>query len=168
MTRLQSGMAKAECRHLYLDELVDEGIRFHCDNELVNDRMFVVSKKQERLMVCGDFEMLKVMVAHLVSNATKFSRDDSKVTISIKSDNNGTVRIEVIDEGIGIDPEEAEQLFAPFHQKDLTIRRRYEGAGLGLSLARLIARHHGGDIVVAPREDSLGSIFSVILPYQEK
>ena len=69
--------------------------------------------------------------------------------------------ITIVDNGIGIEPENLPKLFQPFQR--LQLRRLYEGTGLGLALARQIAEAHGGEVVVAsvPGE---GSRFSVRLP----
>ena len=70
-------------------------------------------------------------------------------------------RFSVADNGIGIAPEDLNRLFQPF--KRLNPQHRFEGAGLGLALARQLAELHGGRIEVQSTPGS-GSVFTVLLP----
>jgi signal transduction histidine kinase len=72
----------------------------------------------------------------------------------------------VSDRGVGIPREEAEKIFAEFYRVDDTLTSRVKGTGLGLTIARRIARDHGGDIVYESREGG-GSTFKLVLPLIE-
>ena len=69
----------------------------------------------------------------------------------------------VIDDGIGIAPDDLKKLFMPFQQIDSTISRKYDGTGLGLSLVKRFVDMHGGDVSVES-EPGKGSVFSFRLP----
>ena len=73
------------------------------------------------------------------------------------------VRISVIDNGIGISPEDQKKLFRPFTQLDSTYSRRYQGTGLGLALTKELVELHGGRIWVES-EVGKGSKFSFEIP----
>ncbi len=73
------------------------------------------------------------------------------------------LKIEVIDTGIGIDPEQQQQLFAPFTQADSSITRHYGGTGLGLAISRQLIELMGGQLKLQSRQDR-GSCFSFSLP----
>ena len=107
-------------------------------------------------MVQGDPVRLRQILLNLIGNATKFTgAGDIVVRVSEvqRSGRSSLIRCEVQDTGIGIAPEQAEKLFAPFTQADTSITRRYGGTGLGLAVAARLVDLMGGSIGV---EASLG------------
>ncbi|MDR0869485.1 MAG: response regulator [Planctomycetaceae bacterium] len=76
------------------------------------------------------------------------------------------LRIDIIDTGIGLSSEQIAKLFKPFTQADATSTRRYGGTGLGLGIARGMARLMGGNILIES-EFGKGSTFSVFLPVRQ-
>lgn len=74
------------------------------------------------------------------------------------------VEFQVTDTGIGITPENLEQIFQPFIQVDSSLSQRYVGTGLGLSIVRRIVGLHGGSIRVES-EVGRGSCFTILLPW---
>jgi signal transduction histidine kinase/ActR/RegA family two-component response regulator len=111
--------------------------------------------------VIGDRVRLEQIVGNLLGNALKFTE---KGRIELVFGRSGEAwRIDVRDTGIGFDPDRTEQLFQPFYQADDTITRRFGGAGLGLSIARDLARGMGGELTGAGRPGA-GSVFTLTLP----
>jgi signal transduction histidine kinase/CheY-like chemotaxis protein len=114
-----------------------------------------------------DPERVKQILEHLLNNAIKFT-ERGRVTLRVKreSEINGRIKIgfEVIDTGIGISPEQQQRIFESFTQADRSLTRRYQGAGLGLTLANHLVTLMGGLITV---ESSLqrGSKFSFSLVF---
>ncbi|MCL2809976.1 MAG: ATP-binding protein [Treponema sp.] len=111
----------------------------------------------------GDEKRVTQVITHLLSNAVKFSPDHGKINlnISIHDEENEaiTLKIEVIDNGIGVSKEQQEILFDLFEQVDGGSTRRYEGIGIGLSLSKCIVKMMDGDIWVES-EPGKGSKFS--------
>jgi signal transduction histidine kinase len=102
---------------------------------------------------------VKRAVANLVSNAAGYG-GGARVTLTPKD---GTVVIEVEDEGPGIAPAELERVFEPFHRVEPSRSRETGGVGLGLPIARNIVRAHGGDLTLANRP--MGGVkATVVLP----
>lgn len=109
---------------------------------------------------------LHQVVANLISNAVKFTRD-GLVTVTVKAealpqeDAPAAWRItaEVTDTGIGIAPEQIGRLFNPFVQADSTITRRFGGTGLGLAISQRLCELMGGSINVTSQEGH-GSVFT--------
>src|SRR5437762_12519450 len=99
---------------------------------------------------------------NLVNNALKYSQDRKYVGVNLYRDN-GALKLEVVDHGIGIPSEEQQKIFEKFYRVGDPLVHNTKGSGLGLSLVRHIVQAHGGDILVdsAPGQ---GSKFTITLP----
>jgi signal transduction histidine kinase len=112
------------------------------------------------LSVPGDPSWLHQLFANLIHNAIKYTPRGGRVAISMGREP-GRVCVVVRDNGVGIDQAEADQIFERFNRG--RSGGTLPGVGLGLTIAREIARAHGGSIEVAS-EPGQGSTFSVRLP----
>jgi signal transduction histidine kinase len=74
-----------------------------------------------------------------------------------------TVQVRIRDTGIGIPPEEVEKVFQPFYQVDRRLNRAFEGAGIGLTLAKRYLELHGGSIQLSS-EVGTGTVVVAALP----
>jgi signal transduction histidine kinase len=110
--------------------------------------------------VTGDPANLRQVFQNLISNAIKFSEGEPRVTVSAESEN-GVVRFAVADNGIGMDPKDAKEIFEPFHR--LHGGSHYPGTGIGLAVCERIVEHHGGRIWAESRPGH-GSTFRFELP----
>ena len=110
----------------------------------------------------ADERKVKQIVLNLVTNAVKFTRPGGRVTIDVTQDATSTT-IAVTDTGIGIAPDDAELIFAEFHQIRSSGDIRYEGTGLGLPLSKALVELHQGSITMQS-EVGKGSTFTVRLP----
>jgi signal transduction histidine kinase len=113
----------------------------------------------------ADEEALRQAILNLLSNAEKYSGAAKSVEVEAGRTDR-TVWLEVRDRGIGIPPGEASKIFREFYRVDRSLAAPVSGSGLGLTIARRIARDHGGDIEYRPR-DGGGSIFRITLPEAE-
>ncbi len=111
-------------------------------------------------LVQGDPSRVRQVLHNLVGNAIKFTAEGS-VTVIAKH-HRGRARIAVHDTGVGIPASELPLIFDAFHQADGSFARRYAGTGLGLTIARELARAMGGDLV-ATSQPGRGSCFTVSL-----
>jgi signal transduction histidine kinase len=115
----------------------------------------------EGLVIHTDRRRLARVLTNLVSNAVKFT-DQGDVRVEVQQGHH-RLRIHVIDTGIGIAPEHRGRLFDEFFQVNNVERIRNKGFGLGLPIARRLARQLGGDITVESAVGH-GSRFTVSLP----
>ena len=112
--------------------------------------------------IYADSRAVKQMVLNLLSNAIKFSDADSQISIRTACDEN-SLFIDVVDEGIGISPEDLPKLCNPFVQADSSYKREHEGVGLGLSVVKGLAELHNGSFKLESRL-GMGTTVRVELP----
>ncbi|ELY42547.1 PAS domain-containing sensor histidine kinase [Natronorubrum sulfidifaciens] len=111
--------------------------------------------------VRGDEDQLRQVFQNLFSNAIEYSGDGSP-TIAVAAERSGSYwRIDVADDGVGIEPAETDRIFEVFQR--LHSRDEHSGTGIGLALCQRIVERHGGEIWV-DSEPGEGSTFSVTLP----
>ncbi|MRH91152.1 HAMP domain-containing protein [Nocardia sp. SYP-A9097] len=115
--------------------------------------------------VTADPERITQILANLLNNACQASLNTGTVTVDIR-DLGGTVELSVADTGPGIAPEDRERVFDRLVRLDAARDHRADGSGLGLPIARGLARAHGGDLTcVAPPPDQPGARFVLSLPH---
>ncbi len=116
-------------------------------------------------VVMADRTLLQHLLVNLVGNAVKYTLPGERPSVTIRSFSNGDrgwVRLYVVDAGIGIPEGEEVAIFEPFRRAS-TVKRSYEGSGLGLALCKRIVRRHGGRII-AQRNEGPGTTITVTLP----
>jgi two-component system phosphate regulon sensor histidine kinase PhoR len=127
-------------------------------------------EKRIRIELAGDEELLAMVdpvlleqaVVNLLDNAVKYSDPEKRVRISAEADGDG-IRIDVRDQGIGIDKRHLPRLFERFYRVDKARSRAAGGTGLGLAIVKHIAQAHGGQVTVESRPGE-GSCFTIHLP----
>jgi PAS domain S-box-containing protein len=122
-----------------------------------------VEVPDEMPFIWGDRQKLAQVLTILLSNAVKFTDEGGAITVRCRQDDPGSVAFAIEDTGIGISPAFQGLVFVKFFQIDSSKARRYEGAGIGLTIAKNIVESHGGQIVLqsVPKH---GSTFTVALP----
>jgi two-component system, chemotaxis family, sensor kinase Cph1 len=116
-------------------------------------------------VLSADHRLLAQLFQNLVGNAAKFSQPGSAPVITIDAADEGEHwHLTVRDNGIGIAPEQLENVFAIFRR--LHTQEEYEGSGIGLAICRKIVSHHGGSIWVTSEGEGQGATFHVRLPKQ--
>ncbi|MCP4422526.1 MAG: response regulator [Chloroflexi bacterium] len=118
----------------------------------------------------ADKTKLRQILFNLLGNASKFT-DNGIITLHAERQDLGDegewIAFQVADTGIGLSPEQQEQVFAPFTQADTSTTRKYGGTGLGLAISRRFCNMMGGDITVQSQPGT-GAIFTVHLPAEAK
>lgn len=116
-------------------------------------------------MLSADYDRLKQVVLNLIYNAINYTPSDGKVTVSA-FESSGYIKIQVIDNGIGIEPEVLPRIFERFYRVDKARSRNTGGTGLGLSITKHIVEAHHGQIFVDSVVDE-GSTFTIMLPKEQ-
>jgi signal transduction histidine kinase len=111
----------------------------------------------------SDESKLRKILLNLVSNAVKFTPPQGQIAIHVGGTREGDVRFEIADTGIGLAPADVPLALAPFGQVDGALNRRYQGAGLGLPLAKGLAELLGGSIEI-DGQPGRGTTVAVTLP----
>ncbi|MFL5433355.1 MAG: sensor histidine kinase, partial [Myxococcales bacterium] len=113
--------------------------------------------------VAVDRDAMAQAVLNLLHNAVKYTGPDKLIRLRGRRGGNGTVAIEVADNGVGIRPHERKRIFERFYRADDLLSRHTEGTGLGLAIAKRIVEAHGGRIEVESQEGK-GSTFRIEIP----
>jgi len=117
----------------------------------------------ERIELKGDRVFLRQALVNIIHNAVKHSPIGGAISVDVRVDSVGAVRLEVADSGPGIAAEHSEKVFDRFYRVDESRSREAGGAGSGLSIAQWAVRLHGGKIqLVSPPGE--GCIFQMSLP----
>ena len=115
----------------------------------------------EKTLIFGDTRMLQRMLSNILDNGVKYTPSGGKIKVSLTESESRDLVISVNDTGVGISKADLPRIFERFYRCDQS--RSQPGTGLGLSLARAIARAHGGDITVTSTVNQ-GSTFNITLP----
>ncbi len=111
----------------------------------------------------ADRERIKWVLNNLVENAIRYTPANGSVRITTEAAM-GRIFIRVHDTGIGIPAKDRENIFERFYRTDNAIAKESNGNGLGLYIARTIAKDHGGDLDFESNKDGPGTTFSLTLP----
>ena len=120
---------------------------------------------QEAVWVNADRDALAQLLNNLLSNAVKYAATGGEVTVRVFAEGSMAI-LEVLDRGPGVPPGCARRVFEEFFRADDALSSGVPGAGLGLALARRIARAHAGELAYRPR-DGGGACFRLELPRRE-
>jgi two-component system, OmpR family, sensor histidine kinase CiaH len=155
-SQLEGGGYKTSKDELDLSDLLKD-----CINDFRNrfpDRSFIEQITPDA-DVKGDPLLLQMLINNLLENAIKYSPKESPIKAVLQG-NEKTIRLEVIDEGVGISEEEKKKVFTKFYRVGNESTRKTQGTGLGLYLCRIIAKDHNADISVT-NNSPRGSNFAV-------
>ena len=119
--------------------------------------------------IIADADRIGQVATNYLTNALKYSPDDTEVAVTVRTNNDGRLRVEIRDHGQGLDTDQQEHLFERFYRAPGIEQQSGSGVGLGLGLhiCKTIIERHGGSVGVisAPGE---GSIFWFTLPLSER
>jgi signal transduction histidine kinase len=142
--RLDGDHASVNRRPTRLDEIVQQATqRFTTRHP---NRTLETRATDDREIQCDPL-LLRRALDNLLDNAAKYSDAGAPVSFLV-APNGSHVAFEIVDRGVGMSAKELQQAFTPFWRADGSRTRKTGGVGLGLALARRIARAHGGDVTL--------------------
>jgi signal transduction histidine kinase len=165
LSRLEAGVVPLDRRPFQVRPLLEKAVheaRVHAERGMAKDVRLSVAVEPSSLAADGDPERVHQVVANLLENAVRHAPEGSQVRITARPDD-GSVRIDVSDQGPGIPDGEADRVFERFYRTDAGRSAADGGTGLGLAIARWIVDLHGGHIR-AERNEPSGCRMVVALP----
>ena len=162
LSKIESGKVKFYLTNLALAEVIEPLTRTMLPILASRKQSLDVEIEEGLPLVYADKAKVNEVLLNLLSNATKFTPDGGRLKIEATR-KDSWCQVSVIDNGIGIKPENQEQIFEPFYQLDNPLTRKKSGTGLGLAIVKQIIEKHGGQIWVES-EYGKGSRFTFTLP----
>jgi len=162
-SRIEAGRKEYEFRETDLSALVRNTLESY--RYQIEQHGFTFEEKIEPVPPLRvDREAMARSLVNLVNNALKYSQDRKYIGVNLYREN-GAVKLEVIDHGIGIPQQEQSKIFEKFYRVGDPLVHNTKGSGLGLSLVRHIVQAHGGQVSVNSMPGE-GSKFTIALPLQ--
>lgn len=134
-----------------------------CDHALLQGKYFLTFTGNPGLRVHGDQNKIEQVLVNMISNAVKYAPDSTEIILDAKQQDGG-VKISIIDKGKGISTSTLPYLFDRYYQVNDQVLKNESGLGLGLYICSEIIRRHGGEIGVESVENE-GSTFWFTLPF---
>ncbi|MCS6771737.1 MAG: ATP-binding protein [Kiritimatiellae bacterium] len=162
LTRLEhegSG-AQLECKWVPVREVIENAVDA-CASEANQKNISVSIDIPEEFSISAHPLLLQRALVNLIDNAIKYSSANTGVRVRAERDE-GSAKIHVIDQGVGIAPEHHERIFERFYRVDKSRSRKLGGTGLGLSIVKHIVDAHGGKVTVSSAPGK-GSTFTITL-----
>jgi signal transduction histidine kinase len=165
LTKIEAGKLEVSLSRFNVDKLIDDVISTSQPLMKNSNNELLVSDHEALGQMCSDMTKVRQVLLNLLSNSAKFT-DNGNVQLRASRefrDGRDWFTFSVIDNGIGMSPEQLEHAFEAFTQADESTSRKYGGTGLGLTITREFCELLGGEIKVKSEKDN-GSVFTVILP----
>ena len=162
ISRLESGKILIEKSNFNIEALVEEITE---EMQLSVTSHHISLSKCDPIAVYADRDKINSVISNLISNAVKYSANDTPIEITCTIKDND-VTVSVRDEGIGIKPSDAEKIFDRYYRVENSNTRHISGFGIGLYLSAEIIQRHGGRIWLES-EPGKGSTFYFSLPLEK-
>ena len=156
LSQADSGSMALHFEPINMSDLLDE---LTADMELLSEHLVLDCSIEPSLILDGDIVLLKQLLNNLLVNMMRYSLHEKGVTIQAKQNEN-CIDVVISNYCVVMTEGVREQLFDRFYRGELDQLQGVSGSGLGLSLAREIARAHGGDLIIEP---SLQDVFTIRL-----
>lgn len=160
--RIEADDGKLEWRPLELRAMADSVVSMVAATDEASG-VALHNEIPSGMRINADPTKFKQILINLVSNAVKFTDSGGSVTLRVRHPDGGGAVLEIADTGVGIDRADLARVLEPFVRTEAAVASGKQGAGLGLTIAKMLAQLHGGDMTLdsTPGE---GTVVRVHLP----
>jgi signal transduction histidine kinase len=166
LAKVEAGKLEVLCTAVALEALVNEAADVMRGGFAAKQIRFDVQVDASLATAWIDPDRFKQVLYNYLSNALKFTQDGGCVALRAKALDQAWFRLEVEDDGAGINPEDVDKLFSEFHQLRASTGKFHPGTGLGLALTKRLVEAQGGSVAVSS-VPGRGSVFSAVFRRHE-
>lgn len=165
VSRIVQGKIELRRQQIPLDAVVEAALETVRARAEAKNQTLEVSLPSEPVVLFVDSLRISQVLMNILSNAVKFTPSGGTISLAAKQLNK-EVQISIVDSGIGIDPPLLGKVFDAFFQGPIIEGKPRDGLGVGLKIARDLARLHGGDVTVQSQGLGRGTTFTVTIPME--
>jgi len=148
MSKIEAGEMQLTETVFDIQRVIESSLRLIAERARKNRLKLAAHSVVDLPWLRADERMVKQMLLNLLTNAVKFTPARGEVTVDAAVDAVGCLVVSVSDTGVGIAPEDMEEVLRPFGQADSCLQREFEGTGLGLPLVKSMAELHGAHLSI--------------------
>ena len=148
ISKIESGSFVLNPQPADLAEIADAAADTMRDAIAEKHQTLDVRVPRDLAMLTVDAKRIKQILVNLLSNASKFTSERGRIILVARANPDGGASVAVADTGVGLSQDQIATALKPFGQVQGHLSRTQEGAGLGLPIARGLARQHGGDLFI--------------------
>ncbi len=164
ISKIESGSFVLNVQPCNLDEVIEASVALVQEHITAKNQTLEVRAARDLPMLSVDFKRIKQILVNLLSNANKFSTERGRIILVAKRNPDGGATIAIADTGVGMSPDQIAIALRPFGQVQSSHSRNHEGTGLGLPIARGLARQHGGDLHLESQPGAGTTVFLTLPP----
>ena len=161
LAKLEAGDKKIEIVKINISELCRETVLGYYDILIQKDNAVDIIIPEQQIFAQGDMESINRILNNLLSNAIRYGSDGKYIGLFVREDLD-FVYIDVVDKGKGIEKQFAASVFERLYTMEDSRNRSIQGNGLGLTIARNLARQMGGDLLLQS-QPGVRTVFTVKL-----
>jgi CheY-like chemotaxis protein/two-component sensor histidine kinase len=163
LTRVARGKMALELKSIDAHEAITQVVEI-CGPEAVEKQLQVeLDLRATKTWIAADAAKFQQIIWNLFKNAIKFTPEKGRIAIASANEEPGRLRIDVRDNGIGIEEDAIGRVFNAFEQGDQSFQQRHGGLGLGLAISRALADAHGGSLVALSEGRGRGATFRLTI-----
>lgn len=163
VSRISQGKMSLNMGLVDMRDVVEYAIEQHMISATSKSQQVTTALAPNACIVLGESVRLVQVIGNLLANAIRYTPEGGAIRISLGCDE-GVVKLDITDTGIGISSEMLPRLFQLYVQAEPTSTRSTSGLGLGLALVRSLLEAHDGSVAAASPGPGLGSVFTVKIP----
>ncbi|MEJ1970401.1 MAG: ATP-binding protein [Rhizomicrobium sp.] len=164
ISKIEAGSFTLNSQPSELGDIIDASVEVMRASIAEKHQVLDVRVPPDLPMLSVDYKRVRQILVNLLSNASKFTPERGRIVLLAKRLPNGGATIAVADTGVGMAPDQIAVALKPFGQVQGHLSRSQEGAGLGLPIARGLARKHGGDLAIESEPGAGTTVFLTLPP----